>query len=701
MRAIKYNFGENKMKAKYLKGTLSILLTVVISMIIAVPVSAVPPLPSSFFGSVTRTDTGGPAPVGLSVIAMVDGQSAGETATFSFAGETVYRLDAFGDDPDTAAKEGGVSGEEIVLIVDGQSAGSGTWQSGTNTRLDFTWSPPDGGGGESGGGGLQVNLSDLSGSLQVDSQGYTISSVELNSSDGRLSFSIASNTRMLDSRGIRLRSITMAEPAASPPEPPPFNAIVLAYDLGPEGATFDPPITLTLSYDPAELPEGAVENNLAIAYWDGSQWEFLETTVNAGENSVSAEVSHFSTFALLAQIPPLLSITSPREGATLEPGNITLTIAVNYFNLMAPGGDPVSGEGHIHYYLDVDIPTTPGQPAVTEPGTYKATPDTSVTWENVALGEHTFGVQLVNNNHTPLDPPVTAAVMVTVKSPAEQLRLPTKEGIGQYLTGSSGMTLYYFTRDVLGQSNCTGQCVDFWPLFQAEEVIAPPGLDAADFSTINRDDGQKQATYKGWPLYYYANDVAPGDANGEGSQGVWYVIKEPFYNVMTMTNEALGNYLADAEGMTLYLFANDNANQSNWTGASWPTFYNEDIIATSNLNPADFGTITRDDGDKQTTYKGWPLYYFANDTAPGDTSGEGVGGVWFTLKGGLEAAPQAPALVPAPAPTPAPAPVPPPAPSPEAPSEGTNWGLIGGLIVAAIVIAIAAILWRKRRTALE
>ncbi len=412
------------MKAKYLKGTLSILLTVVISLIIAVPVHAVPPLPSSFFGSVTRTDTGGPAPVGLSVIAMVGGQSAGETATFSFAGETVYRLDVFGDDPDTAAKEGGVSGEEIVLIIDGQSAGSGTWQSGTNTRLDLTWSPPDGGvdggggsagGGESGGGGLQVDLSGLSGSLQVDGQGITINGTQLTIQDGNLTLNIPANTRILDSNNLRLRSLT-AEPAASPPEPPPFHVIVLAYDMGPEGATFDPPITLTLSYDPAELPEGMTEDNLVIAYWDGSQWEFLQTTVNAGDNSVSAEVSHFSTFALMAQISPLLSITLPREGATLEPGDITLTVAVTYFNLMAPGGDPVSGEGHIHYYLDVDIPTTPGQPAVTEPGTYKASPDTSVTWESMAPGEHTLGVQLVNNNHTPLDPPVTVAVMVTVES---------------------------------------------------------------------------------------------------------------------------------------------------------------------------------------------------------------------------------------------------------------------------------------------
>ncbi len=302
------------MKAKYIRGTASILLAVIVSLMIAVPVRAVPSLPSSFFGSVTRADTGEPAPVGLSVIAMVGGQPAGETATFSFADETVYRLDVFGDDPDTAAKEGGVAGEEIILMVDGQPAGSGTWQSGTNTRLDSIWNPlppsGDASGGD-GGSGIAVSLSGLGGSLRMDSQGFTISFVELNSSDGRLSFSIASNTRMLNSNGTRLRSITVAESTASPPEPPPLNTIVLAHDVGPEGATFDPPITLTMSYDPTELPAGADENNLVIGYWDGSQWEILETTVNTGENTVSAEVSHFSTFALLAQLPAPAPVPAP------------------------------------------------------------------------------------------------------------------------------------------------------------------------------------------------------------------------------------------------------------------------------------------------------------------------------------------------------------------------------------------------------
>jgi hypothetical protein len=45
----------------------------------------------------------------------------------------------------------------------------------------------------------------------------------------------------------------------------------------------------------------------------------------------------------------------------------------------------------------------------------------------------------------------------------------------------------------------------------------------------------------------------------------------------------------------------------------------------------DFGTIKRDDGQMQATYKGWPLYYYIKDQVSGETAGQGVGGVWFVV----------------------------------------------------------------------
>lgn len=81
------------------------------------------------------------------------------------------------------------------------------------------------------------------------------------------------------------------------------------------------------------------------------------------------------------------------------------------------GRAPSQGEGHVHFYLDVkQIPTTRGKPAVTsDDATYHATARTTHTWRDVPKGKHTLGVQLVNNDHTPLEPPVVAQQDVTVE----------------------------------------------------------------------------------------------------------------------------------------------------------------------------------------------------------------------------------------------------------------------------------------------
>jgi hypothetical protein len=112
-----------------------------------------------------------------------------------------------------------------------------------------------------------------------------------------------------------------------------------------------------------------------------------------------------------------VEITSPEDGATLEPGDIEVALDISEFEIVDKLGEaPVAGEGHVHYYINVaEIPTAPGEPAVTDDETtYHAEATTSFTWLGVRPGTHTFGVQLVNNDHTPLEPPVTEEVTVTV-----------------------------------------------------------------------------------------------------------------------------------------------------------------------------------------------------------------------------------------------------------------------------------------------
>lgn len=102
-----------------------------------------------------------------------------------------------------------------------------------------------------------------------------------------------------------------------------------------------------------------------------------------------------------------------------------------------------------------------------------------------------------------------------------------------------------------------------------------------------------------------------------------------------MVKLSAGNYLVDSKGMTLYLFANDIEGDSKCSGGClnlWPVFYQEKISVASGLSSSDFGTITRDGGTKQTTYKGWPLYYFSSDVNPGDIKGEGYNKIWFIAR---------------------------------------------------------------------
>jgi predicted lipoprotein with Yx(FWY)xxD motif len=350
--------------------------------------------------------------------------------------------------------------------------------------------------------------------------------------------------------------------------------------------------------------------------------------------------------------------------------------------------------------------------------------------------------------------------------------LSNDQGFGSILTDENGNTLYFFSRDAGNESNCSGSCIDNWPVFYIEDLKIDTGLDIDDFGQISRPDGANQTTYKGWPLYYFDGDLDPGDINGDGVNNVWFVAKPdyqlmlinhqltghdgiqyqsdysegqevfqylvddygrtlygflrdrfninnftkedfsndavwpiyessnasipstinssliqvinvhgreqityngwPLYyfgqdemtrgnnkgisfpapgvwpvitpgmdqaptpeNVLLSEHETLGNILTDQEGMTLYFFTVDSKEESNCIDnciVNWPVFYQEDIIPANGLDESDFGEITRIDGSMQTTFKGWPLYYFINDNSAGDANGESINNVWFVAK---------------------------------------------------------------------
>ena len=124
-------------------------------------------------------------------------------------------------------------------------------------------------------------------------------------------------------------------------------------------------------------------------------------------------------------------------------------------------------------------------------------------------------------------PTTTAAATPTSNSTAEVKLGDT--GLGSILVGSDGHTLYLFEQDTGGDaSTCSGDCAAAWPpLTTKGKPKAGSGVDAAKLSTFKRDDGTTQVAYNGHPLYYYAEDEAPGDTNGNESDefgAEWYAL---------------------------------------------------------------------------------------------------------------------------------------------------------------------------------
>lgn len=232
--------------------------------------------------------------------------------------------------------------------------------------------------------------------------------------------------------------------------------------------------------------------------------------------------------------------------------------------------------------------------------------------------------------------PVTTAPTATTST----MRAPPSPGaihiadttLGKIVVDPAGMTLYYSASDIpsSGTSRCHGTCAAIWPSFSLDPISVDPPLVPSDFSSFVRPDGTTQVTYNGWPLYRFQSDKSPGDMKGENVLKTWFVVK-PDATVMIAQTDALGLYLADDKGRTLYYYAEDAPESTlcdKVCTAQWPVFQTDLVSAPSVLDPSDFSAVMRTDGVRQTAYRDHPLYYYAGDSQPGDTNGQGYANLW-------------------------------------------------------------------------
>ena len=138
------------------------------------------------------------------------------------------------------------------------------------------------------------------------------------------------------------------------------------------------------------------------------------------------------------------------------------------------------------------------------------------------------------------------------------------------------------------------------------------------------DDGDTGSAGGGSPTET-AESPEPSETAGDESGG------EEEYTVEAASSD-LGAIVTDGAGRTLYVFMADTSTGSTCydeCAATWPALTVDGQPSAEGVDASLLGTSTRNDGSTQVTLNGHPLYYYAPDTSPGDTNGQGVGDVWF------------------------------------------------------------------------
>lgn len=131
--------------------------------------------------------------------------------------------------------------------------------------------------------------------------------------------------------------------------------------------------------------------------------------------------------------------------------------------------------------------------------------------------------------------PLALALLVAIPgaeakraAPTVKVKVAFNEQLGKrILVTARGRTLYTLSAETRGRFICTGSCLATWlPLILKNGARA---VGVARLGAIKRPDGRRQATYKGRPLYRFAQDSAKGDVGGEGfvDVGTWRAARAP------------------------------------------------------------------------------------------------------------------------------------------------------------------------------
>jgi len=208
-----------------------------------------------------------------------------------------------------------------------------------------------------GGGGGTSPPGVFSVSEYTISTGKFIKTVVAESANKLCRLTIPKDTIGLNRIGQRLYVITLKEVTTPPAAPANTRIIGVVYDLGPNGSTFDPAVTIDCIYNLDDLPEGVNEENLVIAYWDTSTsaWVVLEgSVVDTATHTISVLVTHFTNFAVMAYTRPAAFTVSD---LAITPAQVNIGEKVTVSVLVSNTGD-LSGSYEVVLKVDDAVTNT-------------------------------------------------------------------------------------------------------------------------------------------------------------------------------------------------------------------------------------------------------------------------------------------------------------------------------------------------------
>ncbi|MFL6088763.1 MAG: hypothetical protein ACJ71Z_01320 [Aeromicrobium sp.] len=140
-----------------------------------------------------------------------------------------------------------------------------------------------------------------------------------------------------------------------------------------------------------------------------------------------------------------------------------------------------------------------------------------------------------NTQTTPDQGKATPTVMNSAKDEDKPPALTVRDSsLGKIVVDGKGRTVYTYADDKQGaaKSSCKDACLEAWPPVPAP---AKPDVDklTGDPGVTKDANGDDQLTYNGWPLYYFGGDQNPGDTNGQGAKGEWWVLNPAGEKVQT------------------------------------------------------------------------------------------------------------------------------------------------------------------------